>query len=123
MLKVYNTLSQRKEVFKPRKPGKVRKVNFFVCGPTVYDFSHIGHARTYIVFDMIAKYLRELRYRVFYLQNITNIDDKIIKRAKEKKVRPKELAKYFEKEHLKDMGDLKVNSITNMLEQLIILKK
>jgi cysteinyl-tRNA synthetase len=109
MLKVYNTLSRKKEVFRPRK-GK--KVNFFVCGPTVYDFSHIGHARTYIVFDAITKYLREKGYNVFYLQNITDIDDKIIKRAKEKKVSSQKLAKNFEKEYLKDMKSLTIDSVT-----------
>ena len=81
MLKLYNTLSRKKEKFKPIKD---KKVNLFVCGPTVYDFSHIGHARTYIVFDMIVKYLRQKGYDVFYLQNITDIDDKIINRAKKK---------------------------------------
>jgi cysteinyl-tRNA synthetase len=108
MLKLYNTLSRKKEVFRPRK-GK--KVNFFVCGPTVYDFSHIGHARTYIVFDVITKYLRDKGYNIFYLQNITDIDDKIIKRAKEKKVSPQKLAKNFEKEYLEDMKSLKIDSV------------
>jgi cysteinyl-tRNA synthetase len=108
-LKVYNTLSREKEVFRPKK-GK--RVNFFVCGPTVYDFSHIGHARTYIVFDLIVKYLRKKGFNVFYLQNITDIDDKIIKRAKGKRVSPQKIAKNFEKEYLKDMKDLKINSVT-----------
>ena len=83
-----------------------------MCGPTVYDLSHIGHARVYIVFDVIAKYLRYAGYELFYLQNITNIEDKIIKRANERKVSPSKLAMDFEKEYLKDMGSLKVNSIT-----------
>ncbi len=109
MLKFYNTLSRKKEVFRPRKN---KKVNIFVCGPTVYDLSHIGHARTYINFDMIVKYLSEKGYDVFYLQNITDIDDKIIKRAKEKKITPQKLARDFEKEYLKDMKKLKINSVT-----------
>jgi len=108
-LKLYNTLSKKEEFFRPRK-GK--KVNFFVCGPTVYDFSHIGHARTYIIFDVIVKYLREKGYNVFYLQNITDIDDKIIKRAKERITTPRKLARDFEKEYLKDMKSLRVDSIT-----------
>jgi len=115
MLKLYNTLSRKKEVFKPRTlrqaQGKRKKVNLFVCGITPYDFAHLGHARTYIVFDMIVKYLRENGYNVFYLQNITDIDDKIIKRAKEKKIAPQKLARNFEKEYLKDMKDLKINSV------------
>jgi len=109
MLRFYNTLSRKKEGFKPRKEGRV---NLFVCGPTVYDFSHIGHARTYIAFDMMAKYLKEKGFKVFYLQNITDIDDKIIKRAKEKKMLPRKLSKDFEKEYLKDMKSLKVDSVT-----------
>jgi cysteinyl-tRNA synthetase len=80
-IKIYNTLSKRKEVLKPKK-GK--KINLFVCGPTVYDFSHIGHAITYIIFDCFSKYLKHLGFEVFYLQNITDIDDKIIARAREK---------------------------------------
>lgn len=112
MLKIYNTLSRKKEIFKLRRPGKVRKVNIFVCGPTCYDFSHIGHARTYIVFDMIAKYLREKGYNVFYLQNITDVDDKIIDRAIEEKIFWKDLSRRFEREYLKDMKALNVNSVT-----------
>jgi len=108
MLKLYNTLSRKKEDFKPLKD---KKVNLFVCGPTVYDFPHIGHARTYIAFDMIVKYLRQKGYDVFYLQNITDIDDKIINRAKEKGISPKELAEEFENEYLKDMKSLSVDSI------------
>jgi len=121
MLKVYNTLSRKKEVFLPRsiskrllrgRPKKGGKVDIFVCGPTCYDFSHLGHARTYVVFDMIVKYLKEKDFNVFYLQNITDIDDKIIKRAKAKRIKPEKLARYFEKEYLKDMKSLKIDSPT-----------
>ena len=108
-LKVYNTLTKKKEVFKPRK-GK--KVNIFVCGPTVYDYAHIGHARTYIAFDVIVKYLREKGYDVFYLQNITDIDDKIINRAKKEGISWKELARKFEKEYKKDIKALGINSVS-----------
>ncbi|OGZ19064.1 MAG: cysteine--tRNA ligase [Candidatus Nealsonbacteria bacterium RBG_13_42_11] len=109
MLKLYNTLTGKKEIFRPRS-GK--KVNLFVCGPTVYDSSHIGHARTYIFFDVIVKYLKQKGYNVFYLQNITDIDDKIIKRAGEKGIPPQKLAEEFEKEYLEDMKDLKVDSVS-----------
>jgi len=109
MLKLYNTLSRKKEIFRPRRD---KKVNIFVCGPTVYDFSHLGHARTYIVYDMLVRYLKFLGYKVFYLQNITDIDDKIIKRAKEKKKSWREIARFFEKEYLKDMKALKIESVT-----------
>ena len=108
MIKVYNTLSRKKEIFKSRK-GK--RVNLFVCGPTVYDSSHIGHARTYLAFDMIAKYLAKKGYNIFYLQNITDIDDKIIARAKEKRVLPYKLASDFEKEYLQNMRALKINNV------------
>lgn len=107
-LKIYNTLSGKKEVLKPLKN---KKINMFVCGPTVYDFSHIGHARTYIIFDCFVKYLQHVGFSVFYLQNITDIDDKIILRAKEKGVLPKDLAEAFTKEHLKDMKRIGVDSV------------
>ncbi|MDI6603101.1 MAG: cysteine--tRNA ligase [Patescibacteria group bacterium] len=115
MLKVYNTLSRKKEVFLPMTPRLVqgkKKVNLFVCGPTTYDFSHIGHARTYIVFDMVAKYLREKEYNVFYLQNITDVDDKIINRAIKERVFWKDLSRKFEREYLKDIKALNINSVT-----------
>jgi len=109
MIKVYNTLTQKKEILKPIKD---KEIKMFVCGPTVYDFSHIGHARTYISFDVICKYLRQKGYKVFYLQNITDIDDKIINRAKQEKVSWKTISKKFEKEYFKDMKTLKVDSVT-----------
>jgi len=108
-LKIYNTLTRKKEIFKPRK-GK--KVNMFVCGPTVYDYAHIGHARTYIAFDVIVKYLRKKGYDVFYLQNITDVDDKIINRAKEEGISWKELARRFEREYKKDVKTLGIDSIS-----------
>ena len=88
-----------------------KKINIFVCGPTVYDSAHLGHARTYIVFDMISKYLKNKGHKVFYLQNITDIDDKILKRAKQAKTPWKTLARKFEKEYMKDMKTLKVDSV------------
>lgn len=109
MLQVQNTISQKKETFEPKKN---KKINLFVCGPTVYDYAHIGHARTYVSFDIIAKYLKSRGYKVFYLQNITDVDDKIIKRAQEKNVSWKELSKNFEKEYLADVKSLKINSVT-----------
>jgi len=108
-IKLYNTLSRKKEILRPRE---AKSINLFVCGPTTYDLSHIGHARTYIVFDMIVKYLKHKGYNVFYLQNITDIDDKIINRAKEQNVDWKNLSKKYEKKYLKDMKALKVDSVT-----------
>lgn len=79
-LKIYNSVTKQKELFVPINPGKA---NFYVCGMTVYDYCHIGHARTYITFDMIMRYLRSQGLDVTYIRNITDIDDKIIKRAHE----------------------------------------
>ncbi len=119
-LKIFNTLTGKKDLFKPEK-GK--KVNMFVCGPTVYDYSHIGHARTYIIFDSFVKYLKHLGYTVFYLQNITDIDDKIIARAREKGVSPKDLAIAFEKEHLKAMKALGVTSVSKYVRATSCIKE
>ena len=80
MLTIYNSLTRRKEKFQPIDPGKVR---MYVCGITVYDYCHIGHARMILVFDMIVRYLRFRGYEVNYVRNITDIDDKIINRSRE----------------------------------------
>ena len=80
MLRIHNTESRRKEVFEPIEPGRVR---MYVCGMTVYDYCHIGHARVLVVFDMIQRWLRASGYEVRYVRNITDIDDKIIRRAVE----------------------------------------
>jgi cysteinyl-tRNA synthetase len=78
MLKIYNTLTRKKELFKPRVEGKV---GMYVCGMTVYDYCHVGHARVMVVFDTVARYLRNTGYDLTYVRNITDIDDKIIQRA------------------------------------------
>lgn len=80
MLKIYNTLTRKKELFQPREAGKV---GMYVCGMTVYDYCHIGHARVMVVFDTVARYFRYLGYDLTYVRNITDIDDKIIQRANE----------------------------------------
>jgi cysteinyl-tRNA synthetase len=80
MLKIHNSLSRQKEQFKPLQEGKV---SLYVCGMTVYDLCHVGHARVMVVFDVVTRYLRSLGYEVTYVRNITDIDDKIIKRAAE----------------------------------------
>jgi len=80
MLQIYNTLSRQKEEFKPLQPGKV---GMYVCGITIYDHCHVGHARTYVAFDVMNRYLRFSGYNVTYVRNITDVDDKIIRRANE----------------------------------------
>jgi cysteinyl-tRNA synthetase len=88
MLQIYNTLSRKKETFTPINPGKV---GLYVCGCTVYDLCHIGHGRTYISFDNIARYLRFSGFEVNYVRNITDVEDKIINRAKENNETPEQL--------------------------------
>jgi len=95
------------------KPIHKNRVNMFVCGPTVYDHAHIGHARTYLAYDVIARYLRYKGFSLFYLMNITDVDDKIIERAKQRKINPLELSKNFNKEFLDDMLSLNMLS-TNL---------
>ena len=106
---VYNTLTRKKETFKPMDP---KKVKMFVCGPTVYDSSHLGHAKTYVQFDIIVRYLRYKGFDVFYLQNITDLDDKIIDRAKENNVTPEILARKYEEEYHEDMKNLGIDSVS-----------
>jgi len=107
-LKVYNTLTRHLDDFQPIHPGRV---NMFVCGPTVYDVSHIGHGKSYVAYDIIARYLRKKGYSVFFVLNITDIDDKIINRAKESKEDPLKLSERYAQAFYKDMKDLHVNSI------------
>src|SRR5436309_9020053 len=107
-LKVYNTLTRHLDDFEPIHPGRV---NMFVCGPTVYDVSHIGHGKSYVAYDIIARYLRKKGYSVFFVLNITDIDDKIINRAKESKEDPLKLSERYAQAFYKDMKDLHVNSI------------
>src|SRR3954447_25419196 len=79
-LKIYNTLAREKQLFSPIQPGQVR---LYVCGMTVYDYCHLGHGRVMVVFDMVQRWLRASGLAVTYVRNITDIDDKIIKRAVE----------------------------------------
>ena len=80
MLQIYNTLTRQKEAFKPLVAGKV---GMYVCGITIYDYCHVGHARTYVSFDVMNRFLRHSGFDVTYVRNITDVDDKIIKRANE----------------------------------------
>lgn len=104
---IFHSLSGKKEeIIQP----KDRALHMFVCGPTVYDHSHLGHARTYIAFDAIVRFLRSQQWNIFYLQNVTDVDDKIIQRAKESNIDPQKLAKKFFAEYLADMKSLGVSS-------------
>jgi cysteinyl-tRNA synthetase len=107
-MKLYNTLTREKDAFEPLSDT----ANVFVCGPTVYDYSHIGHGKTYTQFDIIIRYLRWKGYDLFYLMNITDIDDKIIKRADERDRDWKALAEEYEayfKEDMEALGNTAVD--------------
>ncbi len=110
MLKVYNTLSGKKEVFKPLR-GK--KVGMYACGVTVYGLCHIGHARSTVVFDVIFRYLQFLGYEVIYVRNITDVDDKIIKKANEEGVGCEKIAHRYIREFNSDMETLGLEKPTH----------
>lgn len=105
MLQIHNTITRKKEDFVPIKKDEI---GMYVCGVTVYDLCHIGHARTFVSFDMIVRYLRYIGYKVTYVRNITDIDDKIIKRANEKGIDAKELAEHFIQEMYVDFDKLNI---------------
>ncbi|MBI2033949.1 MAG: class I tRNA ligase family protein, partial [Candidatus Liptonbacteria bacterium] len=108
MVRLYNTLSGKKEEL-PKTSGK--KLRLFVCGPTVYDYPHIGHARTYLFFDFLTRFLRFRKYKVSYLQNITDVDDKIINRAKNEGKTAARVSGFFTKAYLEDMKALGVTAV------------
>ncbi|MBW1615463.1 MAG: cysteine--tRNA ligase [Deltaproteobacteria bacterium] len=123
-LYIYNTLSGKKEEFIPIKNNRV---SMYVCGPTVYDSCHIGHARSVIVFDVIARYFKKLGYNLKYIRNFTDIDDKIIKKALETKSDAKSIAEKYIKEFYRDMDALNVKradvepKATEHIEEIIEL--
>jgi len=104
-IRLYNTAVRDKELFRPLKEGKV---GMYVCGVTVYDLCHIGHARSAIVFDVLSRYLRARGFDVIYVRNFTDIDDKIINRARELGKETKEIAEYYIQAFYEDMGRLYV---------------
>ena len=108
-MKVYNTLTRRKEEFIPLEEGKVK---MYVCGPTVYNLFHIGNARTFIIFDTIRRYLEYRGYEVKFVQNFTDIDDKMIKKAKDTNTTVKELGDHYIMEYYKDADKLKIKRAT-----------
>ncbi|CAN6359842.1 unnamed protein product [Urochloa humidicola] len=125
-LELFNSMTKKKEPFKPRVEGKVA---MYVCGVTPYDFSHIGHARAYVAFDVLYRYLQFLGYEVEYVRNFTDIDDKIIKRANERGETVTSLSSRFINEFLSDMAELQClpptcePRVTDHIEHIIELIK
>ncbi len=125
-VKVYNTLSKKKEEFIPLTPGKVR---MYVCGPTVYSKAHIGHAMSALVFDIIHRYLEFRGYLVVHAMNFTDVDDKIIQRANQQGVDPFDLAESYIREFEQNLADLNIlhptitPRATNEIEQIIDMVK
>ena len=110
MMRIYNTLTKSKQEFHPIREGKV---GMYVCGPTVYNYIHIGNARPMIVFDTVRRYLEYKGYEVNYVSNFTDVDDKIIKKAMEEGVDASEISERYIKECQKDMADLNVKEATH----------
>ena len=109
MIRIYNTLSKKKEDFVPLEEGKVR---MYVCGPTVYNFIHIGNARPMIVFDTVRRYLEHKGYEVNFVSNFTDVDDKIIKKAIEEGVPAEEISQRYIAECKKDMEGMNIKPAT-----------
>ena len=108
-MKIYNTMSKRKEEFVPLEEGKVK---MYVCGPTVYNFIHIGNARPMIVFDTVRRYFEYKNYDVNFVSNFTDVDDKIIKKANEEGVTAEEISKRYIEECKKDMEGMNIQPAT-----------
>lgn len=108
-MKIYNTLTKKKEEFVPLEAGKVK---MYVCGPTVYNYIHIGNARPAIIFDTVRRYLEYLGYEVIYVSNFTDVDDKIIKKANEEGVSASEISERYIKEFIKDRDALNIREAT-----------
>ena len=106
---IYNSETRKKEEFKPIEPGKVK---MYVCGPTVYNYFHVGNARPFIVFDVLRRYFSYIGYDVTFVQNFTDIDDKMIKRANEEGITVKELGDRFIEEYFKDASALGIRPAT-----------
>lgn len=109
-MKIFNTLTKQKEEFKSIEPGKIK---MYVCGPTVYNFFHIGNGRTFVVFDTIRRYFEYKGYKVDFIQNFTDIDDKMIKKANEEGVTVKEIGDKYIKEYYTDADGLGIERATN----------
>lgn len=121
-MKLFNTMTRSKEEFKPLEEGKVK---MYVCGPTVYNYIHVGNARPFIIFDTLRRYLEYRGYDVTYVQNFTDVDDKIIKRGHEENIEPEEVAKKYIEEYFVDADGLGVKratvhpQVTENIEEII----
>ncbi|WP_018590467.1 cysteine--tRNA ligase [Terrisporobacter glycolicus] len=121
-MKLFNTMTRAKEEFKPLEEGKVK---MYVCGPTVYNYIHVGNARPFIIFDTLRRYLEYRGYDVTYVQNFTDVDDKIIKRGHEENIKPEEVAKKYIEEYFVDADGLGVKratvhpQVTENIEEII----
>lgn len=121
-MKLFNTMTRAKEEFKPLEEGKVK---MYVCGPTVYNYIHVGNARPFIIFDTLRRYLEYRGYDVTYVQNFTDVDDKIIKRGHEENISPEEVAKKYIEEYFVDADGLGVKratvhpQVTENIEEII----
>ena len=133
-LNIYNTLTRQKEVFKPLHEGRV---GMYVCGPTVYSHSHIGHGKSYVSFDIIVRYLRYLEYKVLYIQNITDVghllddgEDRMLKQSRIDKVHPMQIAETITRSYFEDMDalnivrpDISPRATGHIIEQIEIVKR
>ena len=125
-MKLYNTMTRQKEEFVPIEQGKVK---MYVCGPTVYNYIHIGNARPFIIFDTLRRYLEYRGYDVTYVQNFTDVDDKIIKRGHEEGISPEEVASKYINEYFVDSDGLGIKratvhpQVTDNIEQIIAFVK
>jgi len=117
-MQIFNTMSRRKENFVPIQEGKV---GIYACGPTVYNYFHIGNARPFVVFDVLRRYFEYKGYEVKFVQNFTDIDDKMINRANDEGITVKELGDRFIDEYFKDAGALGVRKQAYTQEQQSIL--
>ncbi len=120
-IRVFNTLGRRMEAFTPNNPPLV---TMYTCGPTVYDYTHVGHARTFVAFDAIKRYLNLRGYSVFHVQNITDIDDKIINRARETGRDWREIADYYARDYLDQLEALRIRidvhpRVTSHIKEII----
>lgn len=121
-MRVYNTMTRQKEEFIPLEPGKVK---MYVCGPTVYNYIHLGNARPFTVFDALRRYFEYRGYEVTYIQNFTDVDDKIIKRSHEEGISPEEVSRKYIEEYFVDCDGLGIKranvhpQVTDNIEEII----